>query len=174
MRHTVVLRVSYAVASCSMSFEFVLALAQRQRAGLPTEGFVPCGEVQMDHAFPRSRVRVSHASTSVTAARAAPVREKRSEMLRSQVYAAIDSERDHQDRKWGTISKHPHEVGGWITLMRKLLNDAEQGWSTSNGDYSALLEIRKVIAVGVACCEQHGVTTRSKHGPVESMRESRI
>ena len=93
-------------------------------------------------------------------------------MERVRVYAAIDSERALQDRKWGTIQEHPHEVGGWITLMRKLLNDAEVAWSTSNGDYLALSEIRKVIAVGVACCEQHGVSFRSKfqEPPVERMR----
>jgi hypothetical protein len=63
-------------------------------------------------------------------------------MDRQTVYAAIDSERDFQDRKWGTIAKHPHEVGGWVILMRKLLNDAEQAWSSSAGDYQALNEIR--------------------------------
>ncbi len=83
-------------------------------------------------------------------------------MDRQAVYVAIDSERDFQDRKWGTVSQHPHEIGGWLTLMRKLLRDAEVEWAESAGDYIALQEIRKVIAVGVACCEQHGVETRSK------------
>ena len=92
-------------------------------------------------------------------------------MERIKVYNAIDSERDHQDRKWGTIEKHPHEVGGWITLMRKLINDAEVAWSTSATDYNALEEIRKVIAVGVACGEQHGLQTRSKF--VESFERMR-
>lgn len=83
-------------------------------------------------------------------------------MTREQVYKAIGSERDFQDRKWGTIEKHPHEVGGWLTIMRKLLRDAEAEWSESAGDYGALQEIRKIISVGVACCEQHGVEGRSK------------
>jgi len=93
-------------------------------------------------------------------------------MDRQKVYAAVDSERTFQDRKWGTIEKHPHEVGAWLTIMRKLLTDAEQAWSSAAGDYSALEEIRKVIATGVACCEQHGIQTRSKfiEPPVESMR----
>lgn len=94
-------------------------------------------------------------------------------MTRPDVYRAIDTERDFQDQKWGTIETHPHEVGGWITLMRKLLNDAEVAWSTNSTDYLALTEIRKVISVGVACCEQYGVPTRSKcqEPPVESMRK---
>lgn len=93
-------------------------------------------------------------------------------MTRINVYAAIDSERDLQDRKWGTVGAHPHEVGAWITIMRKLLRDAEQSWASASDDRPALIELRKVIAVGVACCEQHGVPFRSKfeEPPVESMR----
>ena len=93
-------------------------------------------------------------------------------LTREQVYRAVDTERDFQDRKWGDIDDHPHEVGGWLTIMRKLLGDAEQAWSSSAGDTAALNEIRKVVAVGIACCEQHGVPTRSKftEPPLESMR----
>lgn len=93
-------------------------------------------------------------------------------MQRDQVYAAVDSERNYQDRKWGTVDQHPHEVGGWLTLMRKLLTDAEVAWASSDGDYMALQEIRKVLAVGVACAEQHGITSRSYSQPVsQKMRE---
>jgi hypothetical protein len=91
-------------------------------------------------------------------------------MLREDVYAAIDTERDFQDRKWGTIEQHPHEVAGYILLMQKLLNDATNAWSTSSSDYPALVEIRKALAVGVACCEQHGTVCRSKHQEMERMR----
>lgn len=87
-------------------------------------------------------------------------------MERARVYAAIDSERRFQDLKWGTIQDHPHEVGAWITLMRKLLADAEAAWCGANNDVAALREIRKVIAVGVACCEQHGVEDRFLHTKV--------
>lgn len=82
-------------------------------------------------------------------------------MQREQVYEAINSERYYQDRKWGSVQDHPHEVGGWLTLMRKLLRDAEDAWASSDGDYKALLELRKVLAVGVACAEQHGLPARS-------------
>ena len=82
---------------------------------------------------------------------------------RGRVYEAIDSERYFQDRKWGTIAEHPHEVGGWLTIMRQLLRDADAAWAKSSTDHTALEEIRKVVAVGVACLEQHGVQTRSKY-----------
>jgi hypothetical protein len=48
-------------------------------------------------------------------------------MTRDAVYRAIDTERVHQDRKWGAIEKHPHEVGAWLTIMRHLLTKAEAG-----------------------------------------------
>ena len=77
------------------------------------------------------------------------------------VLNVIHDERVFQNRKWGTIEEHPHEVGGYLTLMRKLLTDAEVAWSTKRGDIGALEEIRKVVAVGVACMEQHGAIPRS-------------
>jgi hypothetical protein len=91
-------------------------------------------------------------------------------MDRTEVYAAIDSERDWQDRKWGTIQKHPHEVGAWLTILRKLLADAERSWVTSTDDRLALDEVRQVAAVAVACCEQHGVRERSKWQEMERKR----
>ena len=80
---------------------------------------------------------------------------------RNEVYSAIDDERVFQDRKWGTIEQHPHEVGSWLTIMRQLLNDAEREYMSQRGDHGALDEIRKVAAVGVACMEQHGPVPRS-------------
>ncbi len=79
----------------------------------------------------------------------------------SEVFSAVHDERVYQDRKWGTPEQHPHEVGGYLTLMRKLLADAEAAWCTSRGDTGALDEVRKVVAVGFACMEQHGVVERS-------------
>lgn len=79
----------------------------------------------------------------------------------AKVLSAIHDERVFQTRKWGTIQQHPHEVGGYLTLMRKLLSDAEEAWSGNRGDVDALDEIRKVVAVGVACMEQHGPVFRS-------------
>jgi hypothetical protein len=78
----------------------------------------------------------------------------------TEVFSAIHDERVYQDRKWGNPDQHPHEVGGYITLMRKLLADAEVAWCTSRGDDGALDELRKVVAVGFACMEQHGVVER--------------
>ena len=84
-------------------------------------------------------------------------------MNRNTVFEAISSERDYQDRKWGTIDKHPHEVGGYLTIMRNILAQADAAWSAAAGDYGSLEEIRKLAATAVACMEQHGTTFRSHH-----------
>jgi hypothetical protein len=77
------------------------------------------------------------------------------------VLTALHDERVYQNRKWGTIEQHPHEVGGYLSLMRKLLRDAEDQWQSQRGDVGALDELRKVVAVGIACLEQHGAVPRS-------------
>lgn len=79
---------------------------------------------------------------------------------RKDVFSAVSDERVYQDRKWGTIEEHPHEVGSWLTIMRQLLNDAERAYMSQRGDFGAIDELRKVVAVGVACMEQHGTVPR--------------
>lgn len=59
--------------------------------------------------------------------------------VKPEVLTAIHDERVFQNRKWGTIQDHPHEVGGYLTIMRKLLADADQAWSSNKGDYGALV-----------------------------------
>lgn len=76
------------------------------------------------------------------------------------VFAAIARERAWQDQKWGTIAEHPHEVGGWLTLVRKELREAEDAWCSQRGDASALEELLQVAAVAIACIQQHGIVER--------------
>ena len=78
-----------------------------------------------------------------------------------EVLSVIHDERIFQNRKWGSIAEHPHEIGGYLTIMRKLLAEADVAWSSYRGDAGALDEIRKVVAVGIACMEQHGPIPRS-------------
>lgn len=82
-------------------------------------------------------------------------------MDRKVVYEFIDGEREYQNRKHG--ADRPPEVGAWLTIMRKYLNNAETAW-VRYGDYEALVELRKVLAVGVACAEQHGMPPRRDSG----------
>jgi hypothetical protein len=88
-------------------------------------------------------------------------------MNQDKVFQAIASERDYQDRKWGTPAEHPHEVGAYLTLMDVHLQRAKAAWAGANSDTEALIALRKVLAIGTACAEQHGLPGRSAFQPVE-------
>jgi hypothetical protein len=81
-------------------------------------------------------------------------------VTRQEVFSVINDERIYQERKWGTLVMRPHEVGSWLIIMRQLLNDAERAYMSKRGNVGALDEVRKVVAVGVACMEQHGPVMR--------------
>lgn len=83
-------------------------------------------------------------------------------MERTAVYAAIDSERDHQDAKWGPPAEHLHEVGAWLELMEVHVRRGLEAWAGARGDDAALECVRKALAIGVACGEQHGLPPRSR------------
>lgn len=87
------------------------------------------------------------------------------EIRRDQVFAAIGTERIYQELKWGTLEEHPQSVGAYITLMRVHLDKAADAWAGSAGDAEALDRIRKVLAIGVACGEQHGMPRRHDAEP---------
>jgi hypothetical protein len=76
------------------------------------------------------------------------------------VFDAIGTERTYQELKWGTPEEHPQSVGAYLTLMRVHLADAEAAWARSNGNTAALDRLRRVLAIGVACGEQHGMPKR--------------
>lgn len=85
---------------------------------------------------------------------------------RSEVYKAIDTERDYQDQRWNentTTSNGYHEVGAWLTFLRTYIREAEEIISR-NGDPEAtdqsMHTIRKIAAMCVCCMEQHGAPHR--------------
>lgn len=78
--------------------------------------------------------------------------------IQENVFDLIVQERQYQDTKWGL--PHQHEVGGWLTLMQVHLNKAQEAWASSKGNVAALDELRKIIALGVACAEEYGMPPR--------------
>jgi hypothetical protein len=88
---------------------------------------------------------------------------------RSEVYAAIDSERDYQNmrmtRDGSTSSEaHPHEHESFLLYMEHYLHLAREKASMTWGPQAALdtMEVvRKVVALGVACMEAHGAPQRA-------------
>lgn len=90
------------------------------------------------------------------------------EIRRARVFEAINGERRYQEMKWGDLVDHPQSVGAYLTLMRVHLADAEAAWARSSGDVMALDRIRRVLAIGVACGEQHGMPLRIDTTPAPS------
>jgi hypothetical protein len=83
-------------------------------------------------------------------------------MTRAEVYAVIDGERAYQDGRWGgTVHDENKRLGDWITYMRFYLDEATRRATKDSHERGALTELRKVVALGVACFEQMGVPERS-------------
>lgn len=78
---------------------------------------------------------------------------------RKEVYDAIDVEREYQDK----MHHHGHSVLEFAVFMRtyleELFSKATHG-SDPMAKNRALETIRKVVALGVACMEQHGAPHR--------------
>lgn len=85
---------------------------------------------------------------------------------RQHVFEAIQSERDYQVRRWGvrqpdgSFKENEHTVGDFMGYMKYYLDEAFKEGSTKSGTEPALEALRKVITLGVACFEQHGVRPR--------------
>lgn len=77
--------------------------------------------------------------------------------LRRSIYEAVSRERDYQDKKYG--ANRPHELPGWMLIMRKELIEAEDAWMKGTHE-ECLCEMLQVVAVGIAALEQYGVVER--------------
>lgn len=82
---------------------------------------------------------------------------------RSEVYDAINSEREYQ-RKWEDVeSKGDHEIAAFLLFMDDYLNEAKgliSRYAEEEVREDVLSTIRKVTALGVSCMEQHGAPKR--------------
>lgn len=89
---------------------------------------------------------------------------------RQEVYAALDSEREYQNKRWGvtpdsTTGHNPHSVTEWLTYMHtyvsKGLEIATMSSKQDDPESRAALEfVRKVAALGVVAMEEHGAPHR--------------
>jgi hypothetical protein len=86
---------------------------------------------------------------------------------RAEVYAAIDGERDYQDRRWNaetTPTEGNHSVEEFVLYMEHYLQEARRLLSTQaspKATRDGLDFVRKVTAMGVACMEQNGLVERT-------------
>jgi hypothetical protein len=85
---------------------------------------------------------------------------------RQEVYAAIDSERSYQDRRWNsstTASAGLHSVSEFVLFMDDYLREAKTQLSRHGEPQASLMALetlRKIVGMGVACMEQHGSPMR--------------
>ena len=83
--------------------------------------------------------------------------------LRSNVYKAIDEERDYQDTRWqDSPSGGHHETAAYLTYIQHYVAVAFEEITKSDDDSIALSTLRKIVALGVACMEDNGVQYRKK------------
>lgn len=80
---------------------------------------------------------------------------------RFDIWAAILNERNYQDEKWGHPDHHPHSIFEWIGIMEREIAEVKEAFFQRSADEEMLGEILQVVAVGVACMEQHGIVERS-------------
>lgn len=78
-------------------------------------------------------------------------------MTIEEVFEEIKKERAYQENKWGNFEQHPQSLPGYLLIMKKELEEAENGWmKNSTGRNHVLHEILQVAAVAIACLEEHG------------------
>lgn len=92
---------------------------------------------------------------------------------RELVYRHIDKERDYQEflSKLKQV-KRDHSVGEFLILLHEYIEKAMNSWVTHDGNYHALVDIRKVAALAVQCLENHGCPERQY--PPEMMAMMRL
>lgn len=78
------------------------------------------------------------------------------------IEALIEEERQYQKDKWGEYKSQ--SIPGYLLIMKKELEEAEEGWmKNTQGRHSALHEILQVVCVGIACLEEHFSDGKSKY-----------
>lgn len=83
---------------------------------------------------------------------------------RSEVYSAIDTERDYQEQGKGNALRHEYmpqmTPGEFLLCMEKVLKDGVDTWYKPDGGKNCLDFVRKVSALGVQCMEAYGAPKR--------------
>lgn len=81
-------------------------------------------------------------------------------VARAMVLNAIQAERDYQNKiHGGPVHDRTHTVAEWLEMMNDKLRDAQEYVFHGENNF-ALEEMLKIVALGVACMEVHGVRKR--------------
>lgn len=93
------------------------------------------------------------------------------------VFDAISTERAYQARRWGVrqwngvFEEKKHTVGDFLVYMQDYLNETFHTAAREEGDEKALEVLRKVVTLGIACFEQHGIAARNPNTPCINGRD---
>lgn len=90
---------------------------------------------------------------------------------RADAYAAVDSERDYQDARWGdTLS-----IGEQILLAEEYISIARGEWAQEKPPEARALNVmRKIAGIAVHCLEDHGSPQRPQREIEIAENESRV
>ncbi len=87
------------------------------------------------------------------------------------------TEREYQKKRWGTrqadgsFTENAHSVGNYLLFMQDYLTEAIHRASREDGFDGALDSLRKVMALGIRCFEEHGIPSRDPLIPVINARD---
>lgn len=86
---------------------------------------------------------------------------------RTEVYKALDSERDYQDKRWNpktTRTGGEHSASEWLAYMEDYIDEAQHILARESDEVAmpkVMNIVRKVTAMGVVCMEEHGAPPRN-------------
>lgn len=81
------------------------------------------------------------------------------QLTREEVFNRISAERDYQDSVWGTMDQ-TNTLGDYMLYMERYLTKAKSQYTGSDEFTDVTVDIRKVVALGVACLEKYGCPNR--------------
>ncbi len=94
-----------------------------------------------------------------------------------QVFESLLGERTYQKRRWGhrqedgSYVESSHSVCDYLVFMQDYLTDTLRRASREDGYEGALDSLRKVVALGVRCFEEHGCPLRDLRMPVINAKD---
>lgn len=80
--------------------------------------------------------------------------------VREDIYLAIDIERNYQDTNFPRTKDNPRSIGEYILIMEEAMSQARANWYGNVPDKNSLEMLRKVVATGIRCFEDHGIPRR--------------
>lgn len=95
--------------------------------------------------------------------------------IRLKVFDAVEAEREYQRLRWGNPdgTEKENSVPAFLTYMQYYQAEATRIASKYSNTVFARDAIRKIVALGVACLEQHGVVERDR-GDLEELRRREV